>query len=212
MLLGPADVVEPFAVIARRPRHRGADHRGHRDGRAPGDRGALEEGLVDRRRLPAGQGAARPTRSSRPARPAPRWPRRRWSWAASRACSAPRSRRCCPPRVRRACCSTSARTRTASPSTSLQFAHMGAAYAQTVLGVVAPARRAAQHRRGADQGLAARAGGARADGASRCPGSSATSRAATSRRRAPTSSSPTASPATSRSSCWRARARSCSAR
>ena len=58
-----------------------------------------------------------PTRSSRPATPAPPSPRPRSAWAAGPACAVRRWPRCCPPRPAGSCCSTSARrsTRTRRP-------------------------------------------------------------------------------------------------
>ena len=127
----------------------------------------VEEGLVDRRRLPARQGGQGRRVLLGGLAPVPRWRPRRSSWAASRACSVRPSRRCCPTAGRPCVLLDVGANADCKPEHLLQFAQMGAAYATIVLGVVAPAGRAAQHRRGADEGLAARAGGARADGRAR---------------------------------------------
>ena len=80
----------------------------------------------------------------------------------------------------------------------LQFATMGAVFAEEILGVARPERPPALDRRGAGEGEPAHARGARAARAPPISTSAATPRGATSSRAPPTSSSPTASRATSR--------------
>ena len=55
LLVGPAEVVDAVRRRAR-PGRSGRRHRDHRHGRAPGRGRALQEGLLDRRRMPPRQG------------------------------------------------------------------------------------------------------------------------------------------------------------
>ena len=71
----------------------------------------------------------------------------------------------------------------ARPEHLLQFAHMGAIFAEEILGVARPRGAAALDRRGGGEGQPADAGGARAAGGERRSTSRATPRAATCSRR-----------------------------
>ena len=174
------------ALLERsRAMHRSGHHRSHRHGRASRHRRPIQEGLVDRRRLPRRtRGSGRRLLLGR---------LHRGSMAAATLVMGRIAG------VKRPAIATVLPTAgppivlldvganaDCKPEYLVQFAHMGAAYAPRCLGVDRPARRAAQHRRRADEGLAPRAGGPRADGRATCPASSATSRDATSSRAAST--------------------------
>ena len=78
-------------------------------------------------------------RSCRAARPARRWPPGCSTSAATEASTGPRWRCRCPIRAaRRSCCSTSGPTSTCRPEHLVQFAHMGSAFAQAVIGIPSP--------------------------------------------------------------------------
>ena len=106
------------------------------------------------------------------------------------------------PGARRCCCSTSAPTPSCRPEHLVQFAHMGSAFAQAVMGIAAPARGAAVQRRGADARARRTCSSVHEQLAGRRrrrPQLHRQHRGHAGRRRAsPTSSSWTASPATSR--------------
>ena len=111
----------------------------HRDdGQARRRRSRKAQQLHDRRPQAAGRRAS-PTRSSPPATPARRWPRR-WSCSgctpASSARPSPRSFR---RRASRSSCSTPAPTSTARADELVQFARLGAVYAEDMLGRANPA-------------------------------------------------------------------------
>ena len=152
-----------------------------------------EAGLLARRARAAPSPRARPTRSSRPGTPA-RCSRPACSTCGgSRACCGPRS----PSRSRRSggrpSCSTAGANADARPEHLLQFAHMGAIFAEEILGIRRARGAAALDRRGAGEGQPADARGARAPRGRAASTSSATPRAATCSPAPPTSSSATAS-------------------
>ena len=93
-----------------------------------------------------------------------------------------------------------ARTPTRAPEHLLQFAHMGAVFAEEILGIARPERPPALDRRGGGEGKSAHARGARAAGGERRSASTGNTESRDLLKAQPTSSSPTGSPATSRSS------------
>ena len=125
------------------------------------------EELHDRRAPAAGRGQVRRVRLRRQHR-ARRWPRRWSSSSCTTGSSGPPSSRSFPRRGNPSSCSTPAPTSTARAEELVQFARLGAVYAEDMLGRDESGGRAAQHRRRAGEGQRRREGSAPA--ARRTPG------------------------------------------
>ena len=134
LLFGPAAEIGPVPDGVEVDRRARLDRQGARSGIAPCARRRRPRSCRPRRRSPR----AAPTRSSPAARPAPRWPPACSTSSARAASTARRSRsRCRCPGAPVLLLDVGANVEV-RPEHLVQFAFMGAAFAQAVLGVAAP--------------------------------------------------------------------------
>ena len=196
-----SDTIEPIlfgdAAIDARGLELHADDRGDRDAREAGRGRPREARELARRGRPRRRRGRAPTRSSRPGNTgamlaAGLLELRRLPGVMRPAIAVPIPAERGPSVLLDAGANADARA-----EHLLQFATMGAVFAEEILGVARPRGAAPLDRRGAREGEPADARGARAPRRERPQLRAATPRAATSCAAPPTSSSPTASPATS---------------